>query len=189
MFIKQEGDTMQMNAIQSHTAYQRTQDIYSAQKEKSTGCENCSPMDNSIHEKEKNISQDEYIKSDKNSGQLDGIYKFVKDENGNPKILYRDPKTANKSDSVEENKKSEDKPEIEPKSSEKEAEECTANTDKVDREIERLKKEKQQLEKRIRASAGEEQKVKDLEKQLAAIEEELKQKDNNTYRRQNTSFS
>ena len=59
------------------------------------------------------------------------------------------------------------------------------NTDKVDREIERLKKKRQELEQQ-RDTETDEAKIKDLERQLAQVEQELKQKDNDTYRRQHT---
>lgn len=67
---------------------------------------------------------------------------------------------------------------------EKSAEKCTTNTDKVDREIQKLKEEKKQLEQQIKA-AGDEEQVKALEKRLAQVESALKQKDNDGYRRQN----
>lgn len=64
-----------------------------------------------------------------------------------------------------------------------------ANTDNVDREIEKLKEEKEQLEQQIKAAAGDKEKVKVLEKKLAQIEGELSQKDNDTYRRKNAVIS
>ena len=87
------------------------------------------------------------------------MYRMGQDENGNPKVLYDDPKK------------------------------CTANTDEVDREIKKLKEQKQQLEQKINAAAGDEEKVKELEKKLSQVEGELSQKDNDTYRRQNAVFS
>ena len=60
------------------------------------------------------------------------------------------------------------------------------NSDKVDREIEKLKKKQQELEQR-RNTETDEAKIKDLERQLAQVERELKQKDNDTYRRQHTT--
>lgn len=69
------------------------------------------------------------------------------------------------------------------------AKKCTGNTDKVDREIKKLKEKKEQLEQQIRMAAGDEEKVRDLEKALAQIESELSQKDNDAYRRQHASFS
>ena len=94
----------------------------------------------------------------------------VVDENGNPKVLYDDPKKVQK------------------KSATGKAEECTTNTDAVDREIEKLKEEKRQLEQQIQAETDDE-KVKELEKKLAQVEAELNQKNNDTYRRQNAVVS
>ena len=74
------------------------------------------------------------------------------------------------------------KPEKEP------AEKCTANTDKVDREIEKLKKKKEQLEQKIVSEKDAEKREK-LEKELAETEAELSQKDNEGYRRRHTQFS
>ena len=56
----------------------------------------------------------------------------------------------------------------------------------MDREIEKLKKKQQELEQRINTETDE-AKIKDLEHQLAQVERELKQKDNDTYRRQHTT--
>lgn len=66
---------------------------------------------------------------------------------------------------------------------------CITNTDKVDREIEKLKEKKQQLEQQIQSISGNEKKVRELEKKLAQIESELNRKDNDTYRRQNAEVS
>ncbi len=59
------------------------------------------------------------------------------------------------------------------------------STDKVDREIKKLKEQRQQLKQQITVASGDEEKVKELEKKLSRIEGELSQKDNDTYRRQN----
>ena len=77
---------------------------------------------------------------------------------------------------------------IQKKSATGKAEECTTNTDAVDREIEKLKEEKRQLEQQIQAETDDE-KVKELEKKLARVEAELNQKNNDTYRRQNAVVS
>lgn len=94
------------------------------------------------------------------------------------KVMYDDPKRAAKAKDVQ--------PKEEPA---KKAEKCTTNTDNVDREIEKLKEEKKQLEQQIKAAAGDKEKVKVLEKKLAQIEGQLSQKDNDTYRRQNAVIS
>ncbi|MBD5394007.1 MAG: hypothetical protein HDR71_07000 [Lachnospiraceae bacterium] len=105
------------------------------------------------------VPKDEYISSKQSGSRPSGLYRMGQDENGNPKVLYDDPKK------------------------------CTTNTDKVDREIRKLKEQKQQLEQKINAAAGDEEKVKELEKKLSQVEGELSQKDNDTYRRQNAVFS
>ncbi len=62
------------------------------------------------------------------------------------------------------------------------------NTDKVDREIEKLKKEKEELEQRI-SSETDEKKINGLKKRLEQVDRELKQKDNDAYRRQHAAVS
>lgn len=114
------------------------------------------------------IPKDEYISSEESENKPVGLYRLGQDENGNPKVLYDDPKKAAKQSG-------------EPA---KKAEECTTNTDLVDKEIEKLKEEKKQLEQQIRAAAGDPEKASDLKKKLAQIEGELSRKDNDTYRRQ-----
>lgn len=116
------------------------------------------------------VPKDEYISSEKSGNKPSGLYRMGQDENGNPKILYDDPKKVQK------------------KSATGKAEECTTNTDAVDREIEKLKEEKRQLEQQIQAETDDE-KVKELEKKLAQVEAELNQKNNDTYRRQNAVVS
>lgn len=106
------------------------------------------------------MKADEYISREKSSEKPSGLYKVVPDENGKRKILY------------DERKKS-----------------CTTNTDKVDREIEKLKAQKKELEQQIRSAAGDEEKIKELEKKLTEIENALLKKDNDSYRRQNASIS
>lgn len=57
------------------------------------------------------------------------------------------------------------------------------STDKVDAEIKLLKNKKAQLEQKISTSQGDNA---DLQKQLAQIDNELRQKDNDTYRKQHS---
>ena len=64
----------------------------------------------------------------------------------------------------------------------------TGNTDKVDREIEKLKQTQAQLEQKI-AAAKEPKDKESLETQLAQVEAELKLKDNHTYRRQHMEIT
>lgn len=124
------------------------------------------------------VPKDEYISSEKSGSKPSGLYRLGQDENGNPKVMYDDPKRVAKAKDVQ--------PKEEPA---KKAEKCTTNTDNVDREIEKLKEDKKQLEQQIKAAAGDKEKVKVLEKKLAQIEGQLSQKDNDTYRRQNAVIS
>lgn len=94
-----------------------------------------------------------------------GRYWMGRDQDGRPRIYFDGP----------ERKKGKD-----------EVWEC--NTDKVDREIERLKKKRQELEQQLGTETNE-AKVKDLERQLAQVERELKQKDNDTYRKQHSTVT
>ena len=61
-----------------------------------------------------------------------------------------------------------------------------AATDKADAEIKQLKVKKAQLEQKISSAQNPDA---DLQKQLAQIENELRQKDNDAWRRQHTKFS
>lgn len=68
-------------------------------------------------------------------------------------------------------------------------EECVTNTDKVDREIENLRKKAALLKQQLSAASKDEEKTEELKKKLAAVQEELNRKDTDSYRRQNASIS
>jgi len=106
---------------------------------------------------------DEYVPEEPQ--EPSGRYWMGRDEDGQPKIYFDGP---------------------EGKKDQGETWEC--NTDKVDREIEKLKKKQQELEQRLNTETDE-AKIKDLEHQLAQVERELKQKDNDTYRRQHAVYT
>ena len=123
-----------------------------------------------------------------------GRYWMGRDEDGQPKIYFDDPERA-----ADARKAPEGTPEAggpdptgqgakgpEGKKDKGEVWEC--DTDKVDREIEKLKKKKEELERRLDTETDE-AKIKDLERQLAQVEKELKLKDNDTYRKQNASVT
>ena len=65
---------------------------------------------------------------------------------------------------------------------------CTTDTGKVDREIEKLREKKTRLSRQIQMT-DDPQKKEELKRQLAKAEQELKQKDNDTYRRQNAEVT
>ena len=135
--------------------------------------------------------QDEYISSEKSGQKPTGLYRVGQDENGNRKIFFDDPKAGHAKEQDDRSEKSEDgkAPKVGGDSQGKPAEKCVTNTDKVDREIKKLKEKKQQLEQQIQSASGDEKKIRELEKKLAQVENELSQKDNDTYRRQNASVS
>lgn len=104
---------------------------------------------------------DEYVPGE--AREPSGLYWVGKDENGSPKVFFDDP---------------EGRP----------AETCTANTDKVDRELERLRSRQEALAQKLGAEPDP-ARARALEQKLAQVEAELSQKDNDSYRRQNTVFS
>ena len=133
---------------------------------------------------------DEYIRSEPQ--EPSGRYWMGRDEDGQPKIYFDDPERA-----ADAPRQPEDAPKAEePKQAGqgakgpegKKEEVWEGNTDKVDREIEKLKKKKEDLEQRLNTETDE-AKIKDLERQLAQVEQELKQKDSDTYRRQHAVYT
>ncbi|MCH5194387.1 MAG: hypothetical protein J1F11_10525 [Oscillospiraceae bacterium] len=107
---------------------------------------------------ERSHGRDEYIPSEKD--EPIGLYALSQDDEGDPKIYHDSPEKS---------------------------ESCTGNTDKVDREIERLRKRAEQIEQRLASAEGKERER--LEQQLKSVQTELSQKDNDNYRRQHTMFS
>ena len=135
---------------------------------------------------------DEYVPEEPQ--EPSGRYWMGKDEDGQPKIYFDDPERAANAP-----KQPEDAPKAEepdpagqgakgPEGKKDKGETWECNTDKVDREIEKLKKQQQELEQRLN-SETDEAKIKDLEHQLAQVEQELKQKDSDTYRKQNATYT
>ncbi|NBJ93550.1 hypothetical protein [Parablautia muri] len=135
--------------------------------------------------------RDEYISSEKSGQKPTGLYQVGQDENGNRKIFFDDPKADHANGKDEPFREGEDgkEPKVSGNSQGKPAEKCVTNTDKVDREIKKLKEKKQQLEQQIQSASEDGKKIRELEKKLAQIENELSQKDNDTYRRQSASVT
>lgn len=118
------------------------------------------------------LPHDEYVSGEPDLKEPEGLYRVVPGDAGKPRVLYNDPQ------------KSAANP---PKN--KEAKTCTTNTDQVDREIEKLKEKKEQLEQQIRQASGDEKKIKELKEKLSDVERELSQKDQDAYRRQHAEIS
>lgn len=114
--------------------------------------------------------KDEYIKGSRPA--VKGIYGLKADEHGENKISYESP-----------DKISDDK-----KVSGDEKKKYVTNTDSVDKEIERLKEKKENIEQELRMEKDVEKK-KRLEEELSRIESELTMKDNDNYRRSKAQVS
>lgn len=138
------------------------------------------------------VQHDEYISSEKAGEKPNGLYHVGQDENGNRKIYFNDPKRAGKEEETANRSKkggNSKMSEVKSDDSENDEEKCVGNTDKVDREIRELKEKKKKLEQQLKAASGNEKKTKELESKLAQVERELGQKDNDTYRRQHSTFT
>lgn len=130
---------------------------------------------------------DEYVPEEK--PEPSGRYWLGKDEDGKPKIYFDGPERAEDAPDAPgapDRDKGAEGPEK--SGSNKNAKSCACNTDKVDREIEKLKKQKQELERQIKRETDE-TKVEDLKAKLAQVENELRQKDNDAYRRRHATYT
>lgn len=65
---------------------------------------------------------------------------------------------------------------------------CTVNTDRVDAEIEKLRKEAQEIQRQLQSEENED-KRKELEQRLQTVNSELGMKDNDAYRKQNATYT
>lgn len=126
---------------------------------------------------------DEYAPEEKR--EPSGLYWPGKDEDGSPKIFFDRPEQR---DPPEEPAAPEASGELREKTPVKKTEPCTGSTDQVDREIERLKRKRDELKEQI-SRETDPSKAERLEKMLAQVERELRQKDNDVYRRQHSVFS
>ena len=139
---------------------------------------------------------DEYVPEEPQ--EPSGRYWMDKDEDGQPRIYFDGPERAADAPERPGDVSGAEFPKAEepgkeggakgPEKKEGKEEVWKGDTDKVDREIEKLKKKQQELEQRLGAETDE-AKLKALERQLAQVERELKQKDNDTYRKQHSTFT
>lgn len=126
---------------------------------------------------------DEYVPEEK--GEPSGRYWLGRGEDGQPK-LYVDgqPRAADEVPPDADNPEGAKGPGKGGGTDEV----CVGSTDKVDREIERLKKKLRELEQR-HSTETDEARRKALERKLAQVERELDAKDNDAYRRQHATFT
>ena len=108
-----------------------------------------------------------------------GLYRVERDGEGTPRVRFDDPEAGKEAPKGEG-----------PSRPEKEEKEdtVTCDTGRVDREIEALKKRREQLKRRLESAADSDE-AQRLEQKLAQVERELAQKDNDAYRRQNADYS
>lgn len=138
--------------------------------------------------------KDEYLPEEKRKESC-GRYWLGKDQDGSPKICFDDPE-ARDAASPEAPEAEDPEGKEEPEAPKKAArpgrggkeEKCAGNTDEVDRELRKLREKKEKLEARLDRETDE-TKREALERQLAQVENELRQKDNDAYRRQHTVFT
>ena len=128
---------------------------------------------------------DEYVPEKKREPW--GRYWPGKDQEGRPKIYFDDPRQPEEDPAPRpEDGEGAEGPRA-PEEDRKE-ERCTADTGKVDRELEALRKHREELARRLGAETDETRREA-LERQLAQAERELAQKDNDAYRRRHTVFT
>lgn len=136
---------------------------------------------------------DEYVPEEKR--EPSGLYRLGRDEDGRPKVYFDDPEQEAGASEKQGEIPNTDSPDQDrgagwpiKRASGQKAETCTGSTDKVDREIEKLKKKQEELKRQINAETDD-ARIQELEEQLAQVEGELRQKDNDAYRRRHTVFS
>lgn len=176
---------MSVQSIGNHAVHQLPQEMRGIQRQEPVAAP-ISTNDTDKLSKQSGVPEyDEYIPGEKRKPI--GLYKLSHDDKGNPLIEFDNPMKADDilPQNVEEPSKEAVPAKEEPG---QKAESCTTNTDKVDREIEKLKEKRDQLKQQIRTTKDPDR-VEDLERQLAQLENELRQKDNDAYRRQNAVIS
>lgn len=128
---------------------------------------------------------DEYVPEEPQ--EPSGRYWMDKDEAGRSRIFFDDRSQMENAPDAETPEQADGGAQSPEKSSEK-GERWSCSTDQVDREIEKLKKQRQELEQRLNTETDE-AKIKELERQLAQVEQELKQKDSDAYRERHAVFT
>lgn len=118
---------------------------------------------------------DEYIPEDRTGLEHSGFYEPVQGENG-PGLRFDAPEDVPVSGKAAPGNSSGSK-----------AEQTTTNTDSVDREIERLRARQEKLAGQLRSASPED--AERIQKRLSQLENELRQKDNDTYRKAHAVIS
>ena len=170
--------------------------VTDAEKLKNKSIGNEDAKGGSIREKISRLKADEYIHGEEPVSA--GVYRIAQDNEGNPKISFDNPemKAAANPENKPESSKPEESGKDEPKKVSKDdpkeetkSTKCTVDTDKVDREVEKLKKKQSEIEQQIARAQDNPEEAEKLRKQLDQVNQELKMKDNDTYRRQHAQYT
>lgn len=137
---------------------------------------------------------DRFVKSGESLSSA-GLYHIEKNEEGRSVAVYDEYHRAAEADSADlaasselSQAEQEDAPAV--GGNEKGGEEkTTANTDEVEREIAKLKKERQQLERELKQTDENDRKYEDLKARIAQVDAEIRQKDNDAYKKQHAVFT
>ncbi len=128
---------------------------------------------NIIEERKQKENKDVYTSSIDEKKEPSGLYRVVNDANGNKKIEYDKIEKTDKAD----------------KQAKTEKEKLYyVNTDKVDREIEKLKKQEKDIAQQLAqllSSGADSYEVEKLKEKMERIENELSMKDTESYRKAN----
>lgn len=118
-----------------------------------------------------------------------GTYELGKDKDGNLKIIFDDPLAKNEKHVELVADETDEKNANEVDDEEKIVVNTTISTDVVEAEIEQLKQKSAELEQQIARAEGDNDKQNDLQKQLKQLNDEIKTKDTDSYRRQNATVT
>lgn len=129
--------------------------------------------------------QDQYIPEEPHVPT--GQYWMGRDEDGQPAIFFDAPEApAERSPEQAEGEPAGSR--LAKKAPEQKEEKVIGSTDQVDREIKKLREEREKLQQQLNRETDQ-QKAKELKQKLANVERELRQKDTDAYRRQHTVFT
>lgn len=182
--LSPEEKEKRINDIQKQIEDLEKQKAEKQQDASSVGAEKVQNVEKAIEEDRaavKNFSADWKRRFDtfehRSETQKAGVYAFSRDGEGNAVIEFDDPEGSQKS--PETGSQDGSKPQIG---------KTTVNTDAVDREIEKIKQSFRETKQRL-AAASDPREKELLENKLSQLEAELKQKDNDTYRRQHMQIT
>lgn len=126
---------------------------------------------------------DKYTPEDKTGLEHSGLYRLASGKNG-PELRFDAPVDESPAASEASGVPDRAAPK---KSSGRKTEQCTTDTGRVDRELEKLRARQEKLAGQLCTATPD--KTENLKKQLAQVENELRQKDNDSYRKAHAAVS